>query len=314
VEVKQMPVIETENLCKKFGVITALNNVSFSVAEGALFGLIGADGAGKTTLLRILVTLIAPDSGSATVLGSSVIGQLGAIRRQVGYMPQRFSLYQDLSVRENLEFFADVFGVSAAERSKRIVRLLEFSRLAPFQGRRAAHLSGGMKQKLALSCALIHTPRLLILDEPTTGVDPVSRNEFWDILFELKRQGITIIVSTPYMDEANSCDSLLLLHKGAIMEAGAPAALLAAYPLELYKISASDASITAPPATPLHTGIALMYPAAGALHVAARKDAAGPEAILAHVKIFVPAAETIEAVRPTIEDLFFYLLSGKGAS
>ncbi len=308
-----MAAVEVTDLHKKFDGVTALNGVSFSVNEGTLFGLIGADGAGKTTLLRILVTLISADRGSAVVLGNNVVTHLAAIRRQVGYMPQRFSLYQDLSVRENLLFFADVFGVAATERNSRMERLLSFSRLGPFQNRRAGHLSGGMKQKLALSCALIHTPRLLILDEPTTGVDPVSRNEFWEILFELKRGGITILVSTPYMDEAHLCDRLLLLHKGASMRTGAPAELLSTYPLALYKITGSSGSLTVLPETPLPRGVALMYPAAGALHAAVR-DTIEPQLLLSQVKSFVPAAEAIETAEPTIEDLFFYLLSEKEAA
>jgi ABC-2 type transport system ATP-binding protein len=303
--------IESENLYKKFGVIKALENVSFTVPEGSLVGLIGADGAGKTTLLRVFVTLLKPDRGSAVVLGADTVKNMRAIRGSIGYMPQRFSLYQDLTVRENLLFFADVFGIAAAERSARMEKLLSFSRLGPFQGRRAAHLSGGMKQKLALSCALVHTPRLLILDEPTTGVDPVSRREFWDILFELKKQGITILVSTPYMDEAALCDSLVLLHKGEILRQGTPAGLLEFYPYRLFRITAGTGGLTVPQATPLPSGVALLYPAAGALHAAASDRAVHPEAVLDGIKKIAPEAVGISAVRPGIEDLLFFLLSGK---
>jgi ABC-2 type transport system ATP-binding protein len=309
-----MPAVETENLYKTFGAIPALNNVSFTVPEGSLVGLIGADGAGKTTLLRILVTLITADKGNVRVLGKNAATEFSAIRKTIGYMPQRFSLYQDLSVRENLLFFADVFGVNRTERDARMQRLLSFSRLTEFQGRRAANLSGGMKQKLALSCALIHTPVLLILDEPTTGVDPVSRSEFWDILFELKRQGITILVSTPYMDEASACDTLLLLHKGEVLKKGSPSELLSAYPLALYRISSTAGSVTVTEGTQLPPGTALMYPVSGGLHAAAVKTGVSPMDILSHVKKFAPAADAIEAVEPTIEDLFFYLLSEKEAA
>jgi len=305
--------IEITNLSKKFGAIAALNDVSFVVPEGSLVGLIGADGAGKTTLLRILVTLITADKGNVRVLGKNAVTEFSAIRKTIGYMPQRFSLYQDLSVRENLLFFADVFGVERTERDARIHRLMSFSRLTEFQGRRAANLSGGMKQKLALSCALIHTPGLLILDEPTTGVDPVSRREFWEILFELKRQGITILVSTPYMEEATACDTLLLLHKGEILKKGLPGELLAAYPLALYRITSSAGSVTLPEGVPLPLGTVLMYPVAGALHAAAVKTDVSPKDILSHVKKTAPAADAIEAADPTIEDLFFYLLSEKEA-
>jgi ABC-2 type transport system ATP-binding protein len=309
-----MPAIDVSDIRKKFGDVTALAGVTFSVAKGSLFGLIGADGAGKTTLLRILVTLLAPDAGGAAVLGKSVVTDFAAIRALVGYMPQKFSLYGDLSVGENLRFFADVFGVPPTERAARTEKLLSFSRLAPFVNRRAAALSGGMKQKLALSCALIHTPRLLILDEPTTGVDPVSRKEFWDILFDLKKQGITILVSTPYMDEATLCDSLLLLHKGSVLRQGAPSSLLAAYPLTLFRVAGSAGSVNVRQGTPLPRGVKLMYPAAGALHVAAAPGAAAAPEILAQVKKHAPAAETIEKAAPAIEDLFFYLLSEQGAA
>jgi ABC-2 type transport system ATP-binding protein len=306
--------ITTESLCKKFGDVTALEEVSFAVPEGSLFGLIGADGAGKTTLLRILVTLIAPDRGRARVLNADTAHEMGPIRRSVGYMPQRFSLYQDLSVRENLLFFADVFGIGAAERNERMKRLLAFSRLEQFQGRRAAALSGGMKQKLALSCALIHTPRLLILDEPTTGVDPVSRREFWDILFDLRRQGITLVVATPYMDEAALCDSLLVLHKGAVLRQGTPPRLLGEYPYLLYRVTAGEGSLTVPEGAPMPPGVALLYPAAGALHAAVSDPALAPDALLDEIKKIAPDAAGIRTARPGIEDLLFALLSGKGAA
>ena len=297
------------DLRKNFGAEAALKGISFSVPEGKLLGIIGPDGAGKTTLLRILVTLITPDGGGATVLGRDVVADFAEVRRLIGYMPQKFSLYQDLSVRENLLFFADVFGVPPAERRRRMEQLLAFSRLGPFQHRRAAHLSGGMKQKLALSCALIHTPKLLVLDEPTTGVDPVSRREFWDILSEIKRQGITILLSTPYMDEATDCDLLLLMHRGEIMREGPPAALLSSYGPVLYKVTSSAGSMGMPPADmPPPPGMSLMYPLAGDLHIAG-PEAASPAAILSYVKTRLPSADAVERAVPTIEDLLFLLLS-----
>jgi len=309
-----MHAVEATGLFKRFETVEALRGVSLVVPEGSLSGLIGADGAGKTTLLRILVTLISPDRGSALVLGADTVKNMQKIRHGIGYMPQRFSLYQDLSVRENLLFFADVFGIAPAERGERLKKLLAFSRLEPFQGRRAADLSGGMKQKLALSCALIHTPRLLILDEPTTGVDPVSRREFWDILFELRRQGITILVSTPYMDEAALCDSLHLLHKGEVLKQGTPASLLSDYPHLLYRITGRDGSLTVSHAAPLPRGVALMYPVAGALHVAVADRSLAPDALLAEIQKLAPAADAILAVHPGIEDLLFALLDEKEAA
>jgi ABC-2 type transport system ATP-binding protein len=309
-----MHAIEFEGIRKTFGTVEALRGVSCAVPEGSLFGLIGADGAGKTTLLRILVTLLCADKGSATVLGKNVEKDITSIRSAVGYMPQRFSLYGDLSVRENLRFFADVFGISPSERAIRMERLLSFSRLGPFVNRRAARLSGGMKQKLALSCALIHTPRLLVLDEPTTGVDPVSRKEFWDILFDLKKQGITIIISTPYMDEAALCDGLLLLHKGEVIKHGTPAELVAGYPHVLYRVTGRAGGITVPATAPVPAGVALMYPHAGALHVAVRDRTLGPGALLPEVRKYAPAADAIVRAQPDIEDLLFALLYEKEAA
>ncbi len=291
--------------------MTALESISFTVPEGKLFGLIGADGAGKSTLLRILVTLVKPDSGGARVLGREAAAEFAAIRALIGYMPQKFSLYGDLSVRENLLFFADVFGVSGAERRKRMEQLLRFSRLDEFQNRRASRLSGGMKQKLALSCSLIHTPRLLFLDEPTTGVDPLSRQEFWRILFDLKRQGITIVLSTPYMDEAVDCDLLLLLHRGKILRRGSPSDLLEGYPFAIYRVTSGTGAAVMPPAGAPPPGVSLMYQAAGELRLAGANLGA-PETLLARVRNFLPDAGAVERIDPTIEDLLFQALSGEG--
>jgi ABC-2 type transport system ATP-binding protein len=310
-----MHAVLAQGLYKRFESAEALRGVSMTVPEGSLVGLIGADGAGKTTLLRILVTLLRPDRGSAAVLGADTAEGMRFIRGSIGYMPQRFSLYQDLSVRENLAFFADVFGIPAAERSARMERLLAFSGLGPFQGRRAAHLSGGMKQKLALSCALIHTPRLLILDEPTTGVDPVSRKEFWEILFELKKQGIPMLVSTPYMDEAALCDSLVLLHKGEVLRQGTPASLLEGYPHRLFRITAGAAGgLSVRQDAPLPRGVALLYPASGALHAAVSDRFLHPDALLDEIRKIAPAAGGISEAKPGIEDLLFALLAEKEAA
>lgn len=213
-------VIATE-ITKNFAGERALHGATLSIPKGSLFGIIGADGAGKTTFLRILATLLDADGGTARVLSHDVKTGMAAIRGAIGYMPQRFSLYEDLTVVENMAFFADIFCVPPDERGGRMDRLLRFSRLSPFKTRRAGALSGGMKQKLALSCALIHTPELLVLDEPTTGVDPLSRREFWSILRELKAQGVSILVSTPYLDEAEYCDQAALFHRGRVMVSGA---------------------------------------------------------------------------------------------
>jgi ABC-type multidrug transport system ATPase subunit len=230
--------VAASGLAKKFGDTVALDDVSFDVGPAELFGFVGPDGAGKTTLFRILTTLLLPDSGTANVLGLDVREDLWAIRARVGYMPGRFSLYPDLTVAENLEFFASVFGTTVEQGYDMIAPI--YRQIEPFRERRAAALSGGMKQKLALSCALVHRPQLLLLDEPTTGVDAVSRREFWDLLAELKASGLPIIVSTPYMDEANRCDRVALIHKGRILDVDAPAAISASYRHPLLAVRASD--------------------------------------------------------------------------
>ena len=212
--------ISVSKLCKRYEGVQALRDVSLDVGEGELFGLIGPDGAGKTTLFRILTTLIVPDSGSASVDGLDVVKDYKAIRQRVGYMPGKFSLYPDLSVEENLDFFASIFGVRVQDNYGLIAPI--YSQIEPFKKRRAGKLSGGMKQKLALSCALVHRPSVLFLDEPTTGVDAVSRVEFWEMLDSLRAQGITIFVSTPYMDEAARCDRIAFVNEGKILEICSP--------------------------------------------------------------------------------------------
>lgn len=232
--------VSIKQLSRSFskGAICAVDAVSLDVYEGELFGLIGPDGAGKTTLFRMLATLLLPDSGSAVVDGFDILKQHKAIRQRIGYMPGRFSLYQDLTVEENLHFFATLFGTTVQE-NYHLVRDI-YIQIAPFKTRRAGKLSGGMKQKLALCCALIHRPTVLLLDEPTTGVDPVSRKEFWEMLKRLKAQGITILVSTPYMDEAMRCDRVALIQSGKILDVDTPAATIEKYPEKLYAVSGSE--------------------------------------------------------------------------
>ncbi len=231
-----MYAIETEDLTRTFEHVIAVDGVNLHVEAGEIFGLIGPDGAGKTTLIRMLATVIPSTAGRARVLGHDITREAEAIRGQIGYMPQRFSLYGDLSVWENLNFFADVHGVRGAERRERLERLLAFARLEPFRHRRARHLSGGMQKKLALACALVHRPRLLLLDEPTTGVDPVSRREFWDLLADLLAEGVTIVVSTPYMDEAERCARVGLMYEGRLLVQDTPDAIVAQVPGQLVEI------------------------------------------------------------------------------
>lgn len=331
--------VEAAGLAKDHAGEKALRGVSFQVPEGTLFGVIGADGAGKSTLMNILSTLTDADSGTARVLGLDLAKSFPDIRKDIGYMPQRFSLYQDLSVEENLDFFADIFALSTAEKKSRMDSLLKFAALTDFRNRRAGNLSGGMKQKLALACTLIHRPRLLFLDEPTVGVDPVARRDFWTLLKSLRQEGIALMVSTPYMDEAALCDRLILLHEGRILAEGSPADLLKAYPYRLFRVDGKGRTLHYPADKPAPEGFALLYPSAGALHAAGlpgghrdglpgghrsgyqsghgdrHRNQLGdqPEDLseaLASIRKRVPEADTIHPIQPSVEDVFFALLSG----
>lgn len=236
-----MTAVKINNVVKTYGKkkeITALSGISFSVSKGELFGIIGPDGAGKTSLFRILTTLLLADNGSATVDGFDLVKDYKTIRQRVGYMPGRFSLYQDLSVKENLDFFATLFNTSVEENYELIKDI--YSQIEPFKDRKAGKLSGGMKQKLALSCALIHRPSVLFLDEPTTGVDAVSRKEFWEMLKRLKEQGITILVSTPYMDEASMCDRVALIQSGKILSINTPQGIVETFGKKLLAVKSND--------------------------------------------------------------------------
>jgi len=230
--------ISVQHISKNFKKVNAVDDISFEVKQGELFGLIGPDGAGKTTIFRILTTLLIADKGTATVLGYDVVRDYKKIRNSVGYMPGKFSLYQDLTVVENLTFFATIFGTTIEENYDLIKEI--YVQIEPFKDRRAKDLSGGMKQKLALSCALIHKPTVLFLDEPTTGVDPVSRKEFWEMLKRLQEKGITILVSTPYMDEAALCDRIALIQDGKILEIDTPKEIIKHYPKSIFNIRATN--------------------------------------------------------------------------
>jgi ABC-2 type transport system ATP-binding protein len=233
-------VIETENLARAFRNVVAVNGLNLNVRRGEIFGLVGPDGAGKTTTIRLLAAIMDPTDGWARVFGHDTVRQPEPIKRRIGYMAQRFNLYGDLSVWENLNFFADVFEVTGTVRRERIERLLHFARLTEFRNRRAAHLSGGMQKKLALACTLIHTPQIIFLDEPTTGVDPVSRRELWDILTELHLQGITLFVSTPYMDEAERCSRVGMMYQGQMVVCDTPERVKAMIEGELIALWPSD--------------------------------------------------------------------------
>lgn len=227
-------VIESTDLSRSFGPVTAVHRLALTVREGEMFGLVGPDGAGKTTTIRLLCGILTPTSGTAAVLGRDVVRESDAIKREIGYLSQRFSLYGDLTVDENIEFFAEINNVT--DYAQRRQELLEFTRLTPFRSRLAEKLSGGMKQKLALACTLIHQPRLIFLDEPTTGVDPVSRRDFWRILQSLLKQGITIVMTTPYLDEAERCTRVAFMSKGEIMKTDTPASMKSAMSGEVLEI------------------------------------------------------------------------------
>ena len=222
------PIIETHGLTRRFGDLVAVDHLNLTVAHGEIFGLVGPDGAGKTTTLRMLCSLVDPSEGSARVAGHDVVAEPQAVKDRIGYMAQRFGLYLDLSVQENMDFYADLFGIVGSERAALAERLLHMTRMEPFRKRQAGKLSGGMKQKLALMCTLLHRPQILFLDEPTNGVDPVSRRDFWAILYQLLKEGITILMATAYLDEAERCNRVGLMHRGKLIRCDAPDALKSA--------------------------------------------------------------------------------------
>ncbi len=230
--------IKLENISKKFGEITALDDINLIIQSSELFGFIGPDGSGKTTLFRLITSLLLPDRGSIRVMGYDTVKDYRSIRSNIGYMPGRFSLYHDLTVEENLSFYATIFGTTVKANYHLIKDI--YSHIEPFKKRRAGKLSGGMKQKLALCCALIHAPQLIVLDEPTTGVDAVSRTEFWEMLKKLQAEGITIIVSTPYMDEAMLCDRVALIQKGRILEANRPDDIISSFEKKIFAVSGAE--------------------------------------------------------------------------
>ena len=307
------------------GKVTAIKDVSLEVKPGELFGLIGPDGAGKTTIFRILTTLLLADKGTATVNGCDVVKDYVKIRSSVGYMPGKFSLYQDLTIEENLHFFATVFGTTIRENYDLIKDI--YQQIEPFKDRRAGKLSGGMKQKLALCCALIHKPAVLFLDEPTTGVDVVSRKEFWEMLARLKAEGITIMVSTPYMDEANRCDRIALIQKGTILSIDTPAGIIKQFPVSLYAVQAVNTHrlLTEVRSYP---GMESCFAFGDALHVTLKEEAPGTPArtagsaasgaaeavagtapgLVAYLRERGLADVSVEKITPGIEDCFIHLL------
>ena len=305
------PAVRVDAVAKSFGDTKALRGITFDVASGELFGLVGPDGAGKTTLFRILTTLLVPDAGTATVLGHDVVREFWDIRSRVGYMPGRFALYADLSVEENLAFFASVFGTTIAAGRDLIDPI--YRQIEPFRDRRAGALSGGMKQKLALCCALVHRPELLLLDEPTTGVDAVSRREFWDLLTQLRASGLTIIASTPYMDEAARCDRVALMQSGAVLAIDAPNAVGLRFPRALFAIRGAPRVLLLK-ALRAFPHIASAYPFGETVHVSDTRAGLSPDVLTAelsaHLATFELRDVSIAPVAPGIEDTFMELMGG----
>ena len=298
-------VIESSGLSKNFGAIKAIDNISFSVNESEIFGFIGPDGAGKTTLFRIITTLLLPDEGNVRVLGMDSVSGYKQLRKNIGYMPGRFSLYQDLSVEENLSFYATVFGTTVEENYDLISDI--YSHIEPFKKRLAGKLSGGMKQKLALSCALIHKPQLLVLDEPTTGVDAVSRSEFWAMLGKLRKYNITILVSTPYMDEAMKCDRVALIQRGKILAIDTPSKIMKGFSRKLFSAKAPEKYMLINALRQFPSTLSA-YPFGDSVHVTFAGDIINPE-LYDHLKSHGVTNASVSEMEAGIEDRFLELMN-----
>ena len=304
------PAIEVRNLTKRFGDVPAVSGVTLDCARGEVFGFVGPDGAGKTTIMRLLAAVMTPDEGSVAIEGLDVVANPELARAQISYMPQRFGLYEDLTVDENIEFFAELFGIDRRDRDQRAARLLAASGMTPFRDRRAGQLSGGMKQKLGLTCSLIHTPKVLLLDEPTAGVDPVSRRDFWRILYGLRSEGVAIVVATSYLDEAERCTRLGLLRSGRMLYCDTPVALKALMPGEILAIATSEAR-RARDVVAGRGGVRGAILMGDSVNVVVDDtERRGAELTDALRKAGVSFDE-VERIAPSIEDLFVSLLTGE---
>lgn len=292
--------VRAQGLVKSYGKVKALNGVSLDVRHGETFGIIGPDGAGKSTLFRLLTSLLVPDEGTAQVEGLDTVKDYREIRKIIGYMPGKFSLYQDLTVEENLTFFATLFGTTIQENYHLVEDI--YKQIEPFKTRMAGKLSGGMKQKLALCCALIHKPKVLFLDEPTTGVDPVSRKEFWDMLGRLKNDGITILVSTPYMDEAGRCDRIALIRNGKFLTVNSPAGIIAEFPDQLYSVR-SDRMHVLLGDLRAYTGTVRAFSFGDSVHLSTSGEA-NIEELMKFLQNRKHNNITINAIQPSVEDCF----------
>jgi ABC-2 type transport system ATP-binding protein len=309
------PAVEARSLVRRFGDDAALDDVTFEVKPGELYGVIGPDGSGKTTLFRILVTLLLPDAGTARVLGRDVVKEFWDLRTRIGYMPGRFSLYPDLSVVENLNFFASLFNTTVAAARETIAPI--WVQLEQFSGRRAGALSGGMKQKLALCCALVHRPEILFLDEPTTGVDAVSRREFWELLGRLRNEGLPILVSTPYMDEAGLCDRVSLMQAGKLLVTDRPAEIERRYPRPLLAVRGAN-TLGLLGALRRFPHAAAVWPFGEALHYTDEREDMPAEAIARELAEYVEAAGltgvSIQPIAASIEDSFMWYMAQEPAA
>ncbi len=302
------PAIEVRGLTKRFGAAIAVDNLSIDCAPGEVFGFVGPDGAGKTTIMRLIAAVMAPDEGSILIEGVDAVAEPERVRSHVSYMPQRFGLYEDLTVDENVEFFAELFGISRKDREERAARLLAASGMTPFRRRRAGQLSGGMKQKLGLTCSLLHTPRVLLLDEPTAGVDPVSRRDFWRILYGLRGEGVAIVVATSYLDEAERCTRLGLLREGRMLYCDTPAALKTLMPGEILAI-ASPAPRAVRGLVAEREGVKSAILMGDSVHVVVDDAARRVGELRAALEAAGTPVDEIERIAPSIEDLFVSLLT-----
>jgi ABC-2 type transport system ATP-binding protein len=301
------PIIKVTSLTRRFGELTAVDRLNIEIARGEIFGLVGPDGAGKTTTLRLLCALMDATSGQAWVAGHDVANEPQAVKDRIGYMAQRFGLYTDLSVDENMDFYADLFGVDRAERERMIPDLLRMTRMEPFRARRAGLLSGGMKQKLALMCTLLHRPEILFLDEPTNGVDPVSRRDFWAILYQLVRDGITVFVTTAYLDEAERCNRVGLMDRGRLIRCDTPAALKSQMEDRCYEVQ-SPRLREAKQALQAAPGVVSVEPSGATLHLFISPDQTSPEKLEAELNARQLGPAAFHPIAPSLEDVFIALI------
>lgn len=293
--------VRAAGLTRRFGELTALEGLNLEVARGEIFGLVGPDGAGKTTTLRLMCGLLDPTEGRVEVAGRDVVRDLDAVKDRIGYMAQRFGLYNDLTVTENMSFYAELFGVKEAERDELSARLLRMTRMEPFGGRPAGKLSGGMKQKLALMCTLLHHPQILFLDEPTNGVDPVSRRDFWAILYQLVRDGLTVFVTTAYLDEAERCNRVGLMSHGRLIKLDSPRAMRTSLTEECYEVQAADRRAVREKLTAAE-GVVSVEPSGDALHLFLDPARTSPE------RLARTAPAEYRRIEPSLEDVFIALI------